>query len=298
MAVHWGKIEELKNQIKNLEIELQAKDALIKDHQKKLAASNTAVLKITRQVEEDLKKLYSLYELLVPAQFPSIPNCEFSFKFISSSFGSGKDFYQVIPLKRMRFGLIMSSCSSHILSSLLFSSRVKLMSKMIYSQPSDLLKDLAKESTGRKNSLPVKPRVDIFYAVMNRKTYKLSYCLVGRVYGFIYLSSTKELVELKSSAGEFNTLSAEKFISRKKAFNPRDRLIICSPGLIEAVDKTGAVFGVERFKKVVLESTSPGVRLIRNNILYAVQSFTKGQKQSRDQSLIVMEIKNRILKLA
>lgn len=290
------KIEELKNKIKDLSQEITHKDNLIKKFQEQLSSSNELVLKLTRQVDMDLHKLYSLHENLIPTHFPSIPNCAFSFKFISSPKGTGKDFYQVIPLKKMHFGVIISSCASHILSALLFSSRLKLIPKYKNAQPADVLQTLAKEVHDQHRHASIK--IDIFYSVMNRRTYKLSYCSIGQIYGFLYCFSTKKIQELKSSSPYFNINNLHDFSNQKISFNPRDRLILCSPGIVEALNKKGQKFGVERLKQTIQNVTTPGPHQLRNEIIYSVQSFTKDHKIGRDQSIVVMEIKDRILKLA
>ena len=195
---------------------------------------------------------------------------------------------------------MISSCVSHILSSLLFSSRLRLMSQMNDKNlsPADVLQALVKEISGQYKMSDIPLNIDIFYAVMNRRTYRLSYCSAGKIYAFSYRSSTKQVQQLEPAVPDFNVNHLKELSNQKMSFNPRDRLILCSPGIVSAVNKKGEIYGIERLKKVIQTKIEPGPHSLRNEILYAVQSFTKNKKAPRDKSIVVMEIKDRILKLA
>ena len=280
--------------------EIKAKDKMIHTYQKQLSVANETILQITKQINTNLQQLYHLHENLIPTKFPSIDKCEFSYKFISSASGMGKDFYQVIPLHRMHFGLVMSSCISHILSSLLFSSRLRLMARVDYKklQPAEVLKNLIQDIHDQHEVTRLKSQIDLFYAVINQKKYQISYCSIGKVQSFLYSFTTKELYELKPCADQFSLESSVQLSNKKIDLNSRDHLIVCSPGIIEATNRKGEMFGVERLKEVIQKTTKTGAHLMRNRLIHKVQSFTQKKKLSRDQSVMVMEIRDKILKLA
>ena len=286
-------------QINDLMEELKNKDSLIQEYQKQLSISNEVVLKLTQQVQADLQNLYNLHENLIPTHFPNIPDCEFSYKFISSLKGKGKDFYQIIPLYKMHFGLVMSSCASHILSSLLFSSRLRLMARTDYKklQPAEVLSALIKEISGQMKGLQTETKVDIFYAIANQKKYYLSYCSIGQICCLLYSFSNYELHELKSSYANFDIENLDSLSNEKVELNPRDHLIICSPGVIKCKNDKGEMYGLDRLKEVVQGVKIPGAHQLRNKIMHSIHDFSKESSIDRDRSIIVMEIRDRILKL-
>ncbi len=292
-------LKEIQLQMNDLIEEVRTKNSIIQEYQRQLSISNEVVLKMTQQVQTDLQNLYNLHENLIPTYFPNIPDCEFSYKFVSSLQGKGKDFYQIIPLHRMHFGLVMSSCVSHILSSLLFSSRLRLMARTDYKklQPAEVLHELIKEIHQQMKGTQIETKVDIFYAIVNQKKYHLSYCSIGRICSLLYSFSAKELHELKSSSSYFNFEDMESLSNKKVELNPRDHLIVCSPGVIECKNDKGEMYGLDRLKEVIKGFKTPGAHRLRNRIMYSIRSFTKDKGIDRDQSIIVMEIRDRILKL-
>lgn len=290
------KTEDLQKTIKELMQELDLKEAAIQEYKKQLSLSDKFILNLTQQIDSDLQTLYRLYDNLIPTQFPYIPDCEFSYKFLSSPKGEGKDFYQVIPFKRRNFGLIMSSCVSHIISSLLFSSRLKLAVRANYKnlQPHDFLLALSKEMNEQQKNTEINTKIDIFYSIIDQKKYTLSYCVAGSIYSFLYSFDTKDIQDLNPSSVNFNT---EHTKSQKVNLNPKDHLILCSPGVVECLNDKGESFGVPRLKEIIHNIERPGAHLMRNQMLYAIKSFYKDQEVNRDQSIFVMEIRDKILRL-
>lgn len=293
------KTEDLQKTIKELMQELDLKETIIQEYKKQLSLSNKLILKLTQQVDSDLQTLYRLYENLIPTQLPYIPDCEFSYKFLSSPTGRGKDFYQVIPFKRRNFGLIMSSCVSHIVSSLLFSSRLKLATRTDYKnlQPHDFLLALSKEMHEQQKNTEIDTKIDIFYGRIDQKKYTLSYCLAGSIYSFLYSFDTKKIHDLTPLSSSFNVEQLSSSSSQKVNLNPKDHLILCSPGVVECLNEQGEAFGVNRLKQVIHSAEEPDAHLMRNHILYSIKSFYKDQEISRDQSIFVMEIRDKILRL-
>ncbi len=293
------KPEDLQKTIKEMMQELDLKETVIQEYKKQLSLSDKLILKLTQQVDSDLQTLYRLYENLIPTQLPYIPDCEFSYKFLSSPKGVGKDFYQVIPFKRRNFGLIMSSCVSHIVSSLLFSSRLKLAARTDYKnlQPHDFLLALSKEMDEQQKNTKIDTKIDIFYAIIDQKKYTLSYCLAGSIYCFLYSFDTKKIHDLNPLSSNFHVEQLSSTSSQKINLNPKDHLILCSPGVVECLNEQGEAFGVARLKQMIQSAEEPGAHLMRNNILYSIKSFYKEQEISRDQSIFVMEIRDKILRL-
>lgn len=297
-----SKITTLRKKLEQTKQAMHQKDEELISYKKQLLRMNQLVQKMIEKMDGDMEKLHRLHDRLVPDQFPSINNCQFSFKFKPAIKGEGKDFYQVVPIKgkKMHFGIILSSCSSFGISSLLFSSRAKMMSQMDIknANPADFLKNLSKEVHYEKEFESKKNEVDIFYAVMSRKTFKLSYCCVGLVNAFFYTHSKKSVTELSPTSSFFDINSSSHFVNKKISLNPRDQLIICSPGVALSKNKKGELFGKKELTRIIKENKTLGAHRLRNKIIYALKNHNKDTTIHRDQSVFVLEITDKILKLA
>jgi serine phosphatase RsbU (regulator of sigma subunit) len=87
-------------------------------------------------------------------------------------------------------------------------------------------------------------------------------------------------------------------VEQKVPLNPRDQLLFCTPGVLEARDAQGEQFGPERLYKAILSCPSRGVHELRNEILYKVQAFSGIIEPERDQTVVALEVKDRVIKLA
>ncbi len=293
------KSDELQKKIKNLSLDLKFKEEVIEKFKQQLHLANQVIFQLNQEVDSNLETIHKLHENLIPTHFPTISDCEFSYKFIPSLAGVGKDFYQVIPLQRKHFGLLMSSCVSHILSSLLFSSRLRLMENKNYKtlHPQEVIVNLVQEMNKKDGISGMDDKVDIFYSILNQKQYSLSYFSVGEIYAFIYSFNAKEIYELKSSTSCFNEEEIKKASSHKIKLQPRDHLILCSPGVVHGVRKKEESLGVQRLKEIICDHPDLGAHSLRNHILYQVKTFYKNESINRDQSIFVMEVKDKILRL-
>ena len=291
------KSDELKKKIEQLSLEVKFKDEVIGKFKEQLNLANQVIYELNQEVDSNLEIMHKLYENLLPTRFPTISSCEFSYKFISSILGQGKDFYQVIPLKTKRFGILMSSCVSHILSSLLFSSRLRLMEASNYKNfnPQEVTSQLSQEIKDKMSD--AENKIDIFYSILNQKNYNLSYFSVGDICAFIYSFNSKELYELKPQTSSFDNTEIQKHTNGKVTLQPRDHLILCSPGIMYGVNKKGEKLGVQKLKDIICSHKEAGAHSLRNHILYQVKNFYNNEPVNRDQSIFVMEVQDKILRL-
>lgn len=139
---------------------------------------------------------------------------------------------------------------------------------------------------------------DIFYGLFDRRQFSLSYSKVGSVIALHYDYSENELKLLKHSAPEISSQSTSDFQSHSVGLNPRDRLIFCTKGVVEAQNLDGQVFGQDRLFKAILECATQSVHELRNQIFFKVQEFTAGKEIPRDMTVVVAEVKDRVIKLA
>jgi serine phosphatase RsbU (regulator of sigma subunit) len=75
-------------------------------------------------------------------------------------------------------------------------------------------------------------------------------------------------------------------------------LILCSPGLFKVTNPEGEFFGEERYYSILKKSAQSDVHNLRNEVFFQVQQFAKQKTLPQDLTVIVVETKERVLKLA
>jgi len=86
----------------------------------------------------------------------------------------------------MRFGIMMASSSGHGMASLLMSVLLKMTTQIEARKgmaPEQVLKGMTEEIQSKLNN---NDRANVFYAVVDRRRFELSYSSSGGVLAFLY----------------------------------------------------------------------------------------------------------------
>ncbi|MFH1700023.1 MAG: SpoIIE family protein phosphatase [Candidatus Zixiibacteriota bacterium] len=99
----------------------------------------------------------------------------------------------------------------------------------------------------------------------------LEYCNGGHPPAFYYQSSNKEFLRLKSMATLVGQFAGLPFRSSKIKIGPGDRIFIYSDGLIEAENKSGVLYGLNRLEE-----------FFKAGIAFDIQKFNQVVKEEID----------------
>lgn len=293
-----SEVEQLRERIRELETEVADRENDIATFRKELASANRKLEHLIAELNQELRIVHAMQKHLVPTEIPNIQGLEFSTKFVPSHHRGG-DYYDIFEHEdRTRFGIIVASCSGHLMSALLLSVLLKITGRMEARRGADphlMVKLIADELLP---NVAETDTADIFYGMFDRRTFTLSYCRVGDVLGLTQDYSSNELRLLKSSSGPLSKKFVAPTESQSLSLNPRDKLIFCTKGVIESRNLEGQEFGQDRLFKSILESSSRGVHELRNQIFFQVHKFTGGAEPQADRTVVVSEVKDRVIKLA
>ncbi len=288
----------LDDRIYELEERLEQKDAEINLFKKELLGLNRHIEGLIDKLNSQLKIAHKIQEKLVPTEFPNIPGFEFSTKF-QASYESGGDYFDIFEIEdRFRFSLLLSSCSGYGISSLFLSVLLKLTSHIETKKgaPPDkvfsmITKDLIPQITDQDSA-------SLFYAVINRRNYEMSYCHHGKNLAYLYRAQDKEVIELEPTGDAFTKGFKAKIKSETISLNPKDCLILVTEGIHQVKNSKGVPLDVARVKKMIFENAKKSPHQMRNEIFYQIQKWSGSKELSKDVTVLVAEVKDRVLKLA
>ncbi|USN46542.1 MAG: SpoIIE family protein phosphatase [Pseudobdellovibrionaceae bacterium] len=290
--------DELKARISQLEKEVSHREQDLKVFREELAVANQQLEKLIAGIQHDLKLSQAIQKALVPTELPNIQGIEFSSKFVPSPVKGG-DYFDIFEHEdRAKFGMIVAGSSGHAMSALLLSVLLKLTGQMEArkgSEPHVVVQLMVNELAPH---IEVGESADVFYGMFNRRDFVLSYCRVGEVVALVQEYGSGELKALTTVGGPIEKGFNAALESATVALNPRDRLIFCTPGVVNATNLQGEPFGQDRLFKAILNAPERGVHELRNEVLYQVQNYLGGQAPPRDLTVVVAEVKDRVIKLA
>ncbi len=290
--------EQLIERVQELEQEVQERQADLKRFRDELGKANVRLEKLIAQLHAEIKLAHVIQKALVPTEFPHINGFEFSTKFVPSSV-SGGDYFDIFEHDdRFRFGVIVASSSGHAMSALLLSVLLKMTSQLEARKGSDPHQVLQEMIEQMRPHMDVADRADIFYALIDRRNFDMRYIRAGNLIALHQNFSTGEVQALDSGLGPMATDFTAPLVSGFVSLNPRDRLVLCTRGVIEARNAEGEAYGMERVTRSFLRGPKRGVHELRNHVLFEVHKFAQGVEPVRDQTLVVLEVKDKVIKLA
>jgi sigma-B regulation protein RsbU (phosphoserine phosphatase) len=80
--------------------------------------------------------------------------------------------------------------------------------------------------------------------------------------------------------------------------NSRDRVVLASDGIKNTVNSLGVNWGGHRLSQAISRAPKQGVHELRNEILFSNEQYSGKSDPLRDQTLIIAEVKDRVIKLA
>lgn len=291
-------ISRLKARIRELEHELVAKGAELQLYKSQLGLANQQLEKVIAQMGKELKMASQLQKHLSPTEIPPISGFDFSTKFLSGT-KAGGDYFDIFELQdRLKFAILVSSSSGYSLSALFLSVLIKISTSAEAKrgqEPHAMIKSLVAEL---KPQMGFDDKISLFYGVVDKRNYELSYCHVGHHQAYLQCMGKEGLENLEAISGPITKNSNTELRSMKVSLNPRDRLVICTEGLVKAQNPQGQVWGGENLREAIRQAPRSGVHELRNEILFRLERFSGQTDPEKDQTLIVTEVKDRVIKLA
>ena len=300
----YSELTKWKKKAQQLSVQLKEKEQILREYKKTIQQGDHLLQDVIEKLSLELKAAHQIHHILLPTSLPVISGCKFSFKFkASDAQGCGKDFYEIVPhLASKRFSVTMFSCLSYSLSALLVSAKLKMMNYtggVDHLKPHEFILNLTKEMNWNKKTPNASlPRMDLFHALIDQKTYEMSYCLLGDIAVFIRSAQTEEIEKVKPclTAGTLNNKNLNNLKSQTVPLNRGDRVVICSPGVLKSSQGSKS-YSLSSLKKTIDQESGASVHELRNHIMYDMQNLSQKKSIVRDQSVLVMEVSNRVLKL-
>lgn len=278
------RIEELENQVKSYE--------------KLLRQANDKLLQLASEISSDLDWAIKLQKKLVPTEMPRIKGFEFSSKFIPGSHFGG-DYFDIFEHDdKWKFGIFLSSCSGYTVSSALMGLLIKYSTQIEAKKgmkPHEFLQTMTAELLP---SFKEKDKASFFYATVDRKTLKLEYSSSGLISAYRQAAGRANLDYLNPIVPELSLGFKSTFTTATVPLEPQDRLLLSSPSLVASQNSKGELWGSERLLDAWRSSLTKSIHEVRNEILYQQKNFLNDADPERDQSLIVIEVQEKIIKLA
>lgn len=290
--------EDFKKRILELEQELAAKNQELLRYRQELSKTNSTLEQVIADLSQEVKLAGLIQKVLSPTEIPNIPGIEFSTKFIPGV-KAGGDYFDIFNHDdRLKFGIIVSSSSGYTMSAFFLSVLMKLSGQIEARKGLEPDKVIAMMAEEIVPNIQKNDSISLFYGVIDRRNYELRYSSVGSIAAVLKIHGQENPSWLESSSGPLCRDYEEKMLTYSRTLGPRDRLLLSTEGVWKSTSPDGDQFGKDRLLNALVKTSGSAIHEVRNEILFQVEKFCGNLEPVRDQTVIITEVKDRVIKLA
>lgn len=200
----------------------------------------------------------------------------------------GGDYFDFLPLPGEKLGLAVGDVSGHGLTSGIVMAMAKsaLLVQVGYDASPCRVLTVLNEIVLR--TAPKRTLMTFFFGVLELKERRLTFSSAGHLDPYVFRGATGTVEELSAWGFPLGVRRRTPFVEHEARFEPGDRLVLYSDGLIEALDDDGEPFGFTRFEKLLARHGGAASEEIRRALLDAVAAFTRNRPPEDDQTLVVV----------
>jgi serine phosphatase RsbU (regulator of sigma subunit) len=274
-------------------VDLELKNQVLARAYRELKEAQAALV-VKERMEHELELARKLQSSILPHHFPSLPGISFAAR-SKPARQVGGDFYDVIPLKDKRVGLVMADVSDKGMPAAIFmalsrsliraEARRSSSPKKVLLQTHKLLLEI---SQAGNSSSPM--FVTIVYGVLDTVQGTFNYARAGHDFPLVYRQSERKCQTLKASGRVLGLTRQVALEEVQIDLHSGDMLVLYTDGIVDTNSPAGEFYGSERLSQAVCESKASTAQELCDFIFREIEDFQVKTEQYDDMALLITSI--------
>ena len=273
-------VDELEEQVRDRTEELRQTHAQLADAQEQLIT----------ELEKELQTAHDMQMGLMPKSSPQVEGIELGGRCVPWAHVGG-DFFQYYQ-KDGGVGIVLADVTGHgmeaAVPAMAFSGILK--SHLEAGGPvEDLFQRLNRTLV---EVLEKRTFICCAIAEFDLTTRTIKVCNAGCPYPIHYMAKTDSVQELQLDAYPLGIKEESSYASLEVRYEAGDRLVLCSDGIVEAIDATEEASGFERLAEVVRMGSSENLNAeaLHERVIGEVTGYAGQESQEDDQTVVVASV--------
>lgn len=271
--------EHLEAQVKARTAELQQKNLLLEESQ--------------RRVEAELDAARLLQAAILPQALPDHPAYSGKATMVPAR-ELGGDFYDFFMINERDLGIVIADVSGKGVPAAFFMA----ISRTVLQSSARSLKSAGACLAEANNALCAQNPMDLFvttfYGILNTETGELTYANGGHNPPMVIRRGDGSVADLPRTGGiALGVIEGAKYAEASISLNEGDTLFLYTDGISEAMDSAGKEFTDDRLRQALQDSHHNNVDLVLEGVTDAVETFVGQAEQSDDITCLVVRYNGR-----
>lgn len=239
------------------------------------------------RLEQEIAVARSIQASFIPDAAPSLEGWALAARWRAARQVSG-DFYDFIPLRDGRYGLVIADVADKGFPAALFMAMCRTLLRAVAITHTDPAVTLQRVNDLLISDAASDLFVTMLYVVWNPETGQVSYGSAGHNPPLLLREAGGvEKLPCKGMAlGIIPGITIQEF---EIMLEPGDTLIAYTDGVTEAMQRDYAEYGIERFVQLVGSHKKPGADTLVDAVVADVDAFVGGAPQSDDLTIWVLQ---------
>jgi serine phosphatase RsbU (regulator of sigma subunit)/pSer/pThr/pTyr-binding forkhead associated (FHA) protein len=217
-----------------------------------MALENIRMHSVTRgheRLQQDLALAEQIQKSLLPRELPRAKGYKFAVEY-RPAYTVGGDFYDVFWLSERKLGMFVADVSGKGIPAALLMARISSdlrAAAAAHSDPAEVLAQVNRAVLARKQ---FDTFVTVVYLTLDTQTRQLVLANAGHEPPLLR-HGDGEVERLAGTGSALGIFEDARYRSHALSLHPRDALVLCTDGIVEAMDAKGEQFGFERLTRAV-----------------------------------------------
>jgi serine phosphatase RsbU (regulator of sigma subunit)/predicted ester cyclase len=241
------------------------------------------------RVEQELLVARRIQHALLPKAAPDLVGWEIS-PYYQPAWEVGGDFYDFLALADGRVGLVIGDVSGKGIPAAVLMASTQSVLRAIAQRGDSLPGQVLTEANEVLCTyIPPNMFVTCFYAILDPESGHLSYANAGHTLPCCKRHKEDQADELRARGMPLGLMPGMSYEQKETTLVPRDAVLLCTDGLVEAHDPQGEMFGTPRLRSLLSERSEAG-RGLSATLMKELERFTgQGREQEDDITLLTLE---------
>ncbi|RMD94143.1 MAG: tetratricopeptide repeat protein [Calditrichaeota bacterium] len=249
------------------------------------------------RLQKEMQVAQEIQQTLLPMEFPELEGYEIA-SYYEAAKEVGGDYYDFVEVDRDTLGIAVADVSGKGVPGSLVMTMIRTALRTEARGIKDAAVVLARVNEFVKNDMKKGMFVTIFYLIIDSKKRRLNFASAGHNPMILYRGSSKKTYYLNPKGFPIgiqlpqSNLFTDYIESDTIQLAEDDILLIYTDGITEAMNSKRELYGEERLLKVVREFGHLPVKDFVEKLKEDIYSFTEGQPQYDDITLVAIKEKS------